>query len=95
MKLIPAVRTVSAGTRRTGWLGHAGHGFPAAFGEEIRNFALYIFPPAIDAGHGEIGLSHRAQGFELMVAILADIFVNRHKYLWKEIINDDGRICKD
>ena len=81
---MPAVGAVPAAARITGWLGHAGNCFAAALGEEDRKLAFGVLPPADRTGDGRIGLSHRPDGFEDFLAILAFILVNWHRllYLW-------------
>ncbi len=78
---MPAVGTIASGAGRAGGFGHARHGFAAAFGEEIGDLALGVLAAAVDAGEGQVGLRHGAEGFELVMAILTDVFVNGHEDL--------------
>ena len=79
---MPAVGAVPAATRIAGRLGHAGNGFAAALGEEDRKLALGVLPTANRTGDGGVGLSHRPDGFEDFLAILAFILVNWHRLLY-------------
>jgi hypothetical protein len=76
-----AVGAVPAATRATGRLGHAGDGFPAALGKENRDLAFGVLAPTQGARDRCVGLVHRADGFEDFFAILADVFVDRHRLL--------------
>ena len=75
------MRAIPAPTCFTWWLRHAGNSFPTALGEEYRKLAFGMFPAADRARYGRVRLIHRADRFEDIFAIMADIFVNWHNYL--------------
>ncbi len=73
------VGAVTAAAIGAGGLGHAGHGFAAALGEEVGDLAFDVLAAAVVTGHGQIGLGHGTEDFELVAAILTDVFVNGHE----------------
>ena len=77
--------TNTAAAAIAGRLGHAGNSFTAAFGKEDRKLALGMLPATYCAMDGRVGLTHRADRLEYFFAVLADIFINWHKHLYKVV----------
>ena len=64
--------------RSAGRLGCPRHCPAAAFGEKEGQLAFNVLPPTVCTDHGLVRLVHRANGFEFVLAVQADIFINGH-----------------
>jgi len=71
--------TIPASTGTAGWFGHSGNSLAAALGVKDRDFPLGVLSTTHCAWDGRVRLTHRADGLEDFLAILANVFVNRHK----------------
>ena len=77
-----ATRTISAGAAAAVTTARgSGYGLPTALGVKNGEFPLDIFPAASLAGQRRICLAAGADGFELFLAVAAEILVNGHPSL--------------
>jgi hypothetical protein len=66
---------------------------PAALREELGDLARGVLALAFAAGDGSVGLLDRAQRFELSLAVLAVVLVNRHRY-FTFLYPDSNPFCR-
>ena len=82
---------VAAGTSGTAAADGGGNGDAVSFAEAFGNSAEGVFTSAALAPDRSIGLAETPHFFEFIVAVFADIFVNRHNSLLMVIIILTGR----
>ena len=76
-----AVRAVAAGTSGTAAADSGGNGDAVSLAEAFGNGSEGMFTSAALAPDRSVGLAEAPHFFEFVIAVFADIFVNRHNSL--------------